>query len=318
MPSLDAVLTNVLPAKVVDTFCFYLYSIDATDKKDDLIDSRSRRLELFGLGFWDGHLSGMMSAAEKKELRRMVFFAGSFFYSARAIPGLEPNRLPVMLCNGSTTNGDTMECVDARRFTTPLSLLPPTVAAISLAAGEVAVDGFRCRNCTRTFANENDMLQHCRMTGHGPIYLGTTNDGLDEGMISRPATNEVFISYVSLALERAMGERLTRWGREFVDRDAPIAATDRQGRDLGVSIFEAISLSLGLLKIGNQPPSLTLTCDLKAKVIRNISVLDCIYESRGSQPFTPQEKTRLRQQWIGTVVIYKNDHKCKYFCTPRL
>jgi hypothetical protein len=122
-----------------------------------------------------------------------------------------------------------------------------------------------------------------------------------------------------LALERAMGERLSRWGRDYVDREAPIPAKDRNGNDLGVSIFEAISLAFGVIRVSNGPPVLALTCDLRAKVIRTVSVLDCIYENRSeSQPFTKQDQTRLKREWIGSVVIYKNDHKCKYEDMARL
>lgn len=236
----------------------------------------------------------------------MVFFAGSFFFSAREIPGLEPAKLPVILCDGATTKGDTMRCVDARKFTAPLILQPATPATVTRGLNEVQFDGLRCSNCTKTFTDDRDMLQHCRASGHLPIFGPSSDDAP-----SVPASVEVFVSYVSLALERAMGERLTRWGREYVDRDAPIPAKDRQGRDLGVSIFEAISLSLGVLKVANAPPVLALTCDLRAKVIRNVSVLDCIYENRGNQPFSPQDQVRLRREWVGSVVIYKNDHKCK-------
>jgi hypothetical protein len=302
------VLTNILPAKLTENFCFYLYTIDTVDKNDKLIDSRSRRLELFGLGFWDGLMSGL-SPADKKEMRRMVFFAGSFFYSAREIPGLESANLPRTLCDGSATGGDVMRCLDVKRFTTPTCLLPPTAPVVTQGLEEVRLDPFRCNNCARTFSIDSDMLQHCRDTGHVPIYA-TSGDG---GLASSPATPEVLVSYISLVLDRAMSERLARWGKEYVDRDAPIAAKDRQGNDLGVSIFEAISLSMGLIKDGRKPPQLTLTCDLRAKVIRNVSVLDAIYESRASQAqsFSPQEQKRLRDKWVGTVVIYKNDHKCK-------
>lgn len=301
---LDRVLTNILPAKLSETFCFYLYSVDATDQKDNLIHSRGRRFELFRLGFWDGLLANMEPGL-KSELKRMVFFAGSFFFSAREIPGLEPAKLPVMLGSGATTQGDTIRCVNVVKYTSPLCLMPSTPAAVARGLNEVRLDSLRCFNCTRTFTNDGDMLQHCQASGHSPIFAAAE----DADATSAPATVEVFISYVSLALERAMAERLTRWGRAYVDRDAPFDITDRRGNDLGVSMFQAYSLAFGVIKVGGSPV-LALTVDLSAKVIRKVSLLDGIYEST-RQPFSRPDQDRLRRQWVGSVVIYKTDHKCK-------
>jgi hypothetical protein len=314
--NIDRVLTNILAAKLSENFSFYLYTINTTDKTGTLIDSRSRRMELFGVGFWDILLADMPKGL-KSELKRMVFFAGSFFFSAREIPGLEPSKLPLVLCDGSKTNGDTMSCVDVKKFTAPICLLPSTPATVTRGLNQVTMDGLRCSNCTRTFINDGDMLQHCKDSGHVPIF-GPAGAG-DDVLVVEAASVEVFVSYVSLALERAMGERLSRWGRDYVDREAPIPAKDRNGNDLGVSIFEAISLAFGVIRVSNGPPVLALTCDLRAKVIRTVSVLDCIYENRSeSQPFTKQDQTRLKREWIGSVVIYKNDHKCKYEDRARL
>lgn len=304
----------MLPATLSEKFCFYLYTIDTVDKKEKLIDSRSRRLELFGLGFWDG-LMGRLSAADKKDLKRMVFFAGSFFYSAREIKELAPAVLPVTLCDGASTSGDKMMCVSVKKFTAPTCLLPPTAATIQPAMESVRLDTFRCNNCTRTFGSDSDMLQHCRDTGHVPVYHDESGDG---SMVSQPASPEVFVSYVSLALDRNMREYLVRWGKEYVFRDGAMPMKDRNNNDLGVSLFEAFSLSMGIVKDGRKPPQLTLTCDLRAKVIRNVTVLDAIYESCGgsqSKKYSQQEQEKLRREWIGTVVIYKNDRKCKWHAT---
>jgi len=51
--NINQVLTNIIPAKISEKFAFYLYSVDCTDKDNKMIDSRSRRLELFGSGLWD-------------------------------------------------------------------------------------------------------------------------------------------------------------------------------------------------------------------------------------------------------------------------
>lgn len=308
LSNIDKVLTNVLPAKLSETFAFYLYTINSTDKKDALIESRSRRFELFNLG-WDSLFTDQQV---KTELKRMVFFAGSFFFSAREIPGLEPTNLPRTLCDGSTTNGDTMSCDDVKRFTAPLVLMPSTPATIARGLNEVQFDASRCANCVKTFANYGELLQHCRDSGHVPIFGPSTGDADTDASRSVPASVEVFTAYVSSALERAMAERLTRWGREYVDRDAPIPALDRNGNDLGVSIFEAIALAFGIISVDGGPPTLALTCDLRAKVIRNVSVLDCINARGAKTSFTEQDRNRLNREWVGSVVIYKNDRKCKY------
>jgi hypothetical protein len=68
-----------------------------------------------------------------------------------------------------------------------------------------------------------------------------------------PAAPDMFLQYVGNALNRAMGE----WGRDFIDQDDPIS-TDRNGRDLGVVIYKAVSvsLSLQLLKVDGAPSTL--------------------------------------------------------------
>ena len=67
-----------------------------------------------------------MPKNKKEDLRRTVFGGGSFFYSARAIPGLEKDKLPVVLVDGSETEGDTMRCVGVSCFGAPELLLPKT------------------------------------------------------------------------------------------------------------------------------------------------------------------------------------------------
>jgi hypothetical protein len=302
------VLTNILPAKVSDTFSFYLYCIDSADNKNNLIESRNRRMTLFNKGFFDDLLADMPEK-DKKELRKMVIFGGSFFYSARKIAALGRVKLPYVLCDGTSTNGDTMTCVRVYKFTTPLVLLPNS-SPDAVARGDVSFDGIRCNNCTRTFRNQDELLQHFRDTGHTPIY--GADSGSDEEEDASPASVEVFTSYVNMMLQRAMEERLVRWGREFVDKDAPIPGKDRNGNDLGISIFEAISLSFGIMKTEKAQPFLALTCDLRAKVIRTVSVHGTIYKDRTpGQRLTSAEQNQLKREWTGEVVIYKNDRKCK-------
>jgi len=349
------VLTNIIPAKISEGFQFFLYSVDCTDKDNKMIDSRSRRAELF----WNS-LDNLLKDLPKKEreaLKRMVFFSGtcenyrfafcdycllknarfcahhhsryklpfhvflhlpgSFFYAAREIPGLEKSMLPVTLCDGSDTRGDTMRCVGLQKFTAPTVLQqhPNTVAT---GANSIKFDGLRCKNCTRTFPNENELLAHCRDTGHS-LILGEDNE--NDNLV--PATIENFVAYVNTVMQRAMGESLTKWGKEYVDKSAPNEAVDTRGNPLGVAIFQAIALSFGVMRVSAGPPTLTLTCDLRAKVIRTTSVLDAMYgrsheeltpqlQQQRERSLTPNDKKQLEKKWIGEVVIYKNEKTCMF------
>ena len=90
---------------------------------------------------------------------------------------------------------------------------------------------------------------------------------------------------------------------------------DRNGKSLGVTIYEAFSCEFGMVRPKTNEPTkahLALTVDLRAKVLRSESLLDQLYE--GSNPnsykFTRQDIDRAKRRWIGTQVIYKADKKC--------
>jgi len=42
---------------------------------------------------------------------------------------------------------------------------------------------------------------------------------------------------INVALQKAMGERMARWGREYIDPKNWTEPTDRNGRSMGVRIF---------------------------------------------------------------------------------
>ena len=236
---------------------------------------------------------------KKNDLRRIVFFAGSFFFSARPIPGLEKNKLPVHLVREDETEGDIMACVAVTHFDAPSSLLSnqghQQQQTVEQHLGQLSFDQYCCGSCSKSFPDADSMLQHCRDARHTPKYEG--GDG--------PAPIEVFVSYANLALQRALGERLAKWGREFVDPMAPIAR-----QDLGVSVYKAYSCIFSVTNPNSQGLCLTLTVDLRAKVIRNKSLLDVLYEQKRSHgPFSRQEQNQLKRQWVGEIVIYKNDKK---------
>lgn len=308
--NLTQVLTNILPATVTQSFEFFLYGTDSQDKHEKQIESRGTRADLFNQGFWDGVLKNK-TQQEKTDLRRFVYFAGSFFFSARPIEGLEKSKLPLRIVDGTNSDGATMTVVNVIRYKAPkeLQMEESPVESMTGSMKSIAIDPTRCSFCSKTFTSKEGVMQHCEQTGHTPLYVGMgDNDAVE-------ATPEVFLSFVNLALDRAMCERLLRWGREYYDRSQPMEAKDRNGIPLGVNIFEAISLSFGLLRPnGAKVPRLALTIDLRAKVIRSKSVLDSMYEDRKNPnaPYSESEKKFLRNKWIGEILIYKQDKKCMF------
>ena len=339
-----------------------------------MIDSRRRRYELFKLGLFHpvkGLLARLgVSEKERRDLERVVFFQGSFFFSARTVPGLDG--LPRTLVGEKAAeqgdargeipvsqNGDSFRVVTVKCLTAPSQLAgraaPAAAAAASASSSSAGQDpgainvaaDCRCDGCTNAFSSIEALLSHCQITGHAPVYQGTIRTimscifvylharlswfsfynasnlthcmyslsylfSLDDSPL--PATREDFLSYCNVALNRAMGERLARWGRDYIDPSTSKDPTDRDGRSLGVSVFRAYSCELGLHRQDfNSPLSLTLTVDLKAKILRKRTVIDQIYE--GYDPANPytfsrREQENLKRQWIGEVVICTYDKKC--------
>lgn len=231
---------------------------------------------------------------------RSIFWTGNTCFASRPIPGLE--ELPKEM---SEDGGDFMTCVLMTQFSAPVELALATAA--SEGEGEVSFDPFRCNDCTGSFANEQAMLQHCRDTGHSPLYGKADTDR------PPPAPAELFITYVNHVLQKALGERLARWGRSFVDPSNFQKAQDRRGNYLGVHIFNAYSCHFGLLRPDRvSPVRLALTCDLGAKIIRTKSLLHELYgEPPQVRELSLGQQEHAKRKWIGQVVIYKNERKCK-------
>lgn len=278
----------MIKAALTKNFSFYLYSVETIDKKGKLIDSRSRRADLFGETFWDKWMSHL-SPDEKKDWKRVVAFQGSFFFSARAVPGLEAANLPLEI--GSNMQGETIRYVQVQHYIAPtlLATFPQ-----SLSTSEVAIDSHRCRDCTATFDNPGALLQHCQDRGHAPVM---------EQAGASPAATESFIAYLNIMLNRALGERLPRWGRHFYD-------ISKGKEEKGCTVYPAYEAEFSLCRLQGRP-SLILTLDLRAKVIRNVSLLDEINPGGNKQLTRPQQEKE-RNKWIGEIVIYKQEKKCKY------
>eukprot|EP00934_Nitzschia_sp_Nitz4_P001230 Nitzschia sp. Nitz4//scaffold129_size63868//31071//34237//NITZ4_006199-RA/size63868-augustus-gene-0.56-mRNA-1//-1//CDS//3329534905//1230//frame0 len=304
LSQMQSALSNIILATVTQGFQFYLYSVQATDVNGDPIESLFRRRFLFNLGFWDGLLKDMPDK-EKKDLRRVVFFLGSFFFSARPIEALE--NLPVALPVGGQADGDSIHIVKMEHYLPPKELKVPVSAPSQ--RDQIAFDQ-RCAGCAKAFVDVGSLLQHCQQVGHRPVYMPGDTD--TSKVVAHPAQLEVFVAYVNQVLQQALGERLAKWGPHFIDPQSVKEPVDRQGRSLGVQVYEAFSCKFGLLRNPQGVASLALTVDLRAKVIRSVSVLD--YLCDGSDPKrykpSPQDIARAKKDLIGEIVIAKYDKKC--------
>jgi hypothetical protein len=104
------VVTNVLKAKLTENFSFWRYNLDSRDARDQNIEARGRRDLLFRKGFWNLLLANR-DEKDRKDLKRVLFYAGSVFYCAREVPELAAvhRGQPVLLPGG--TDGDVMTVV---------------------------------------------------------------------------------------------------------------------------------------------------------------------------------------------------------------
>jgi hypothetical protein len=155
MSGLSACLTNIVMAEVTEGFQFFLYSADAQDANGGQLESRHRRKFLFDNGLWDGLLKDMPEK-EKNDLRRVIFFSGSYFCSGRPIPGLEPENLPYKMPVGDDSEGEIMTIVQVVHYLAPKELQSPSSNA---SENEISFDN-RCSSCTKAFADQGGLLQH--------------------------------------------------------------------------------------------------------------------------------------------------------------
>jgi len=313
MSGIKSCLSNVMQADVCENFQFFLYSVAVENDHGEQIESRHRRKFLFDLGLWNGLLNDMPDK-EKEDLRRVVFFQGSFFYSARKIPGLEPENLSMNLPVSEDAEGDTIKVVQVIHYVTPIELkTKENIASVSeekLKDVEVSFDK-RCNDCTKGFVDVGGLLQHCQQSGHKPVYAA--GDNASPGCEPIAANMEVFNSYINGALQRALGERLARWGTEYIDPMNMKEPVDRQGRKLGVRVYEAYSCQFGFIRNSSTDiPRVGLTVDLRAKIVRTTSVLDHLVEGKDPANYNPshQDQDRARRHFIGEVVISMHDKKC--------
>jgi hypothetical protein len=97
-----------------------------------------------------------MPTKEKADLRRVVFFSGSFFFSGRPLPNLDPKSFPLTLTVGEKAEGDIIKIMKMEHYTAPIEL---SVGASDTKPGEVSFDK-RCGDCAKAFADVGSLLQH--------------------------------------------------------------------------------------------------------------------------------------------------------------
>jgi hypothetical protein len=151
-----------------------------------------------------------------------------------------------------------------------------------------------------------------QQAGHAPVYA--PDESATGDYAPKQAQMEVFTSYVNGVLQRALSERFARWGREFIDPTQVTEPSDRSGNSMGVRVYEAYSCQFNTLRPGDGsgPAHLALTVDLRAKIVRTMSVLEHLAGKGREDSYSPSrhEQDKARREWIGEIVISMHDKKC--------
>jgi len=115
-----------------------------------------------------------------------------------------------------------------------------------------------------------------------------------------------------MILARALGEKLARWGAEYIDPSNMTEPSDRRGNPLGVRVYQAYSATFGVLRSPDGKAGLSLSVDLRGKIVRTMSVLDHLSGRSGPDRYNPSpgEQNEAKRNWIGEVVISLHDKKC--------
>ena len=303
-------------------------------------------------GLMDHYFPGKKGKREREDVERITFFEGSFFFSSRPVVGLDPKTIREIGLVGDedsgkayarSDNGDTCRVTGVQCFSKPEELMDdddddddPNApvkkeelemngfkAEVGNVAGEekkesdsdllsrpgclISVD-FRCADCTIAFRSKGSMLSHCKALGHSPVYSLDPSEDVD----IRPANIHQFLSYCNIVLQRAMSERMARWGREYIDPSSFTEPMDeRSGISYGVKVFRAYSCDFGLCRFKNKQ-RLTLTVDLRAKVLRTKSLLDQMSGGKydgGRQFADERSRDMVRRKWVNEQVICMYDKR---------
>jgi len=313
-PNPKTAVTNIIPADITRNFHFYLYGLCCTSKAKNLDGSNAIHGKLFYHGI-ETLLREKMAytQAQIDDVLRVVFFEGSAVLSSRKIPGIEKSDLPFLVYqdvqDGDTCTVTSFECFRA-----------PTCLQNSLTIDENTMIGvdFRCAHCTTAFATQDALLSHCKSLGHSPVFapelVESSGPDVQDTTLGistvRPAMLEVFLAFCNVALQRALSERLARWGKDFIDSTSFTTPSNRFGKSLGVRVFRAFRCEFTMGKVADKD-TLILSIDINAKVIRTTSVLDAIYGGRDPRITRLDDATvaEMRQRWINEQVICLYDKK---------
>ncbi|CAB9523207.1 Piwi-like protein 1 [Seminavis robusta] len=305
LQDIKKVKTNKILGKLPSSFRFYYYTAAAMKNEKEQVDSRYRRRALFNKAIFDNLLADK-SPKEKQRIRKSMFFEGSFFFSTVQVEGLEGHKLPLKLV--TTDRGETFTVLKEQKFKCPKSMDKPKQPQ-ALGANVLQFE-HQCSNCGMKFSDTRSLLQHCQAQSHMPVY---TNP--DDPTLLEP-DDKFFLQYCNVALARALQDKLTKWGTEFIDPTQYTEPTDWRGNSLGITIYRAYSCDFGLDRSKLRAPGqvsathLTLTVDLRSKIMRSTSLLDEIYGNNVGRHLSDHEKDKLKRQWEGQVVIYKLEKKC--------
>lgn len=233
-------------------------------------------------------------------------------FTARKIPFIDQFPFALVgvkdskVSTGANQNVPVMDNGDCMTVTGVHVLSPPEIIATKPSVDDsdtntVNVDK-RCSGCTTGFETVDALMSHCKSTGHDPAIM-------DKDAV--PSNYELFTSFCNVALQRAMGERMARWGKEYIDPKNCSEPKDKQGRSLGVRIFRAYSCEFGITRhLGKS--CLSLTVDLRAKVIRTRSLLDNLCQDKDPNKYNFDRNTiqDAQRKFIGEVVICTYDKRC--------
>ena len=113
-----------------------------------------------------------------------------------------------------------------------------------------------------------------------------------------------------MVLKRALGERWSRWGRDFVDPQSFTEPTGRGDRPLGVRVYTGYTAEFDLRRLNkSQKARLVLTVDAKAKVEQSTTVHDILRDISRSGRWTKQERDEAKRRLEGESVLTSYDKR---------
>ena len=114
-----------------------------------------------------------------------------------------------------------------------------------------------------------------------------------------------------MVLKRALAERWTRWGRDFVDPKTFKEPVGRNGQPLGVRVYMGFVAEFDLQRLNGEThkTSLVLNVDAKAKVEQTTTVHDVLADINRSRRWSPKEQDEAIRVLEGTSVLTNYDKR---------